>query len=194
MLELYLGGARSGKSGLAEAQAEYQATIDAKQLVYIATATAGDDEMSARIKLHQHRRSQTCQWRTVEEPLALADTLIALDDEKNCIVVDCLTLWISNLMLDSSLDKLSQERQALLDCMNSLKSHIIFVSNEVGQGIVPVNDLARRFIDESGFLHQQLARQCDRVVFTIAGLPQLLKGAPFQESVLERSCVIGSPT
>jgi adenosyl cobinamide kinase/adenosyl cobinamide phosphate guanylyltransferase len=181
VLELYLGGARSGKSRLAENQAERQAQLNNKLPIYLATATAGDQEMAERIALHQLRRGESKQqirWRTVEEPLQLADTLITLDNPQHCIVVDCLTLWISNLLLHPSPEMWLTQRRRLIECVSSLNSHVLFVSNEVGQGVVPANELSRRFVDESGFLHQELAGHCDRVVFTVAGLPQVLKGEP----------------
>lgn len=171
MLELYLGGARSGKSRLAE----QRAADSGKVKIYLATATAGDNEMSARIDQHrQHRQNQ--QWLTIEEPVSLAATLLAHDDVNHCILVDCLTLWLTNLLLNSDQQCFVRERQALFDCLPKLQSQVIFVSNEVGQGIVPVDALSRRFVDESGFLHQHLAEKVNRVVFTVAGLPQLLKG------------------
>ena len=171
MLELYLGGARSGKSRLAE-----QRAIDSrKKKIYLATATAGDGEMSARIRLHREQR-QSQQWLTIEEPVSLAATLLTNDSIDHCILVDCLTLWLTNLLLSSDEQCFMRERQALFDCLPLLQSQVIFVSNEVGQGVVPTDALSRRFVDESGFLHQRLAEQVDRVVFTVAGLPQLLKG------------------
>lgn len=170
MQELYLGGARSGKSRLAE----QRAVESGKQKIYLATATAGDGEMSERIRLHRQQRAEQ-QWLTIEEPIALADMLVAQDSPDHCILVDCLTLWLTNLLLDNDSDCFQRERQALLDCLPKLQSHVIFVSNEVGQGVIPMDALSRRFVDESGFLHQRLAQQLDRVVFTIAGLPQILK-------------------
>ena len=179
MLELYLGGARSGKSRLAERHAQWQAVCHNRRPIYVATALAGDREMAQRIAEHQRRRltsTNKVSWRTVEQPKALADTLLELDDERHCIVVDCLTLWISNLLLEPTEQRWLHEREKLLQCLPGLNSHIIFVSNEVGQGIVPANEISRRFVDDSGFLHQALARVCDRVVFMVAGLAQVLKG------------------
>ncbi len=169
MLELYLGGARSGKSRLAE----QRALAGGKSLIYIATAAAGDSEMAARIAIHRQRRDP--RWTDHEVPLALAESLQACDNRNSCVLVDCLTLWLSNCLHEGELTW-QKERQALLDCLPMLQADIIFVSNEVGMGVVPMGELSRRFVDESGFLHQQLAAQCERVVFTVAGLPQVLKG------------------
>lgn len=171
MLEFYLGGARSGKSRLAE----LRAVNSGKQKIYLATASAGDGEMSERIRRHREQRHNQ-QWQTIEEPVNLAATLLANDSSEHCILVDCLTLWLTNLLLNADQQCFLRERQALFDCLGQLQSQVIFVSNEVGQGVVPVDALSRRFVDESGFLHQRLAERVDRVVFTVAGLPQLLKG------------------
>lgn len=170
MLELYLGGARSGKSRLAE----QQAIACGKKLIYVATAEAGDGEMRSRIDDHRSRRDQ--RWQTVEEPLLLAQTLLSHNCENNCIVVDCLTLWLTNLLLADDERCFAIQRECLLACLSELKARVIFVSNEVGQGVVPADPLSRRFVDESGFLHQQLAARCDRTVFTTAGIPHVLKG------------------
>jgi adenosylcobinamide kinase / adenosylcobinamide-phosphate guanylyltransferase len=166
--ELILGGVRSGKSRYAEQRAR-QSALD---VVYIATAETRDQEMSARVALHRQRRPD--EWLTVEEPLALAATLRAHAQSTRCIIVDCLTLWLTNLLMVGE-DCFQRERLALLETMPSLAGQILFVSNEVGQGIVPVNALARRFVDEAGLLHQELAQICERVTWVVAGLPQALK-------------------
>lgn len=170
MMELVLGGARSGKSAFAEQRliAEPQA------LVYIATAAAGDREMSERIAHHRARRDD--RWQTVEEPIALAATIGRATTEGRAVLVDCLTLWLTNLLLAERPDVMQWELQALLDLVERRPGRVLLVSNEVGQGIVPMDALSRRFVDESGRLHQQLAQRCDRVWWVIAGLPQLLKG------------------
>ncbi|NHN37250.1 bifunctional adenosylcobinamide kinase/adenosylcobinamide-phosphate guanylyltransferase [Pseudomaricurvus alcaniphilus] len=170
-LELILGGARSGKSRLAEERAR----ASGQQLVYIATATAGDAEMATRIHHHQARRGP--EWQLLEAPLQLAATLLAEQREDRCLLVDCLTLWLSNCL---HRDCWQQERQALLDAIPQLRGRIIFVSNEVGSGIVPLGALSREFADASGFLHQQLAQLCQRVTLTVAGLPLELKQEPPQ--------------
>ena len=164
--ELILGGARSGKSTLAE----QQALRTGLELRYLATATAGDSEMSARIRHHQQRRGNG--WTLVETPVALAETLRREQGQQRCIVVDCLTLWLSNCLHQNCWE---QQRAALLDTLPALSGHFIFVSNETGLGVVPMGELSRRFVDEAGFLHQQLAALCQRVTLTVAGLPLVLK-------------------
>lgn len=172
MKELVLGGVRSGKSRLAERlAAESGFTV-----TYIATATAGDDEMRARIA--HHRRQRDPGWDLVEEPLALAATLRAHAAADRCLLVDCLTLWLTNLLCCADADALSRERDALLADLPDLPGRIILVSNETSLGIVPADPLSRRFCDEAGRLHQTLAATCERVIFTVAGLPHVLKGEP----------------
>ena len=165
---LVLGGARSGKSAYAEARA------DSHQgpLFYIATAEPRDGEMDERIRLHQDRRGP--RWQTHEEALELVSLLDKIAREDGFILVDCLTLWLSNLMFAER--DIAQEGQRLADRLPSLPGQICFVSNEVGQGIVPDNKLARDFRDHAGRLHQQMAKACDEVVFVTAGLAQKLKG------------------
>lgn len=180
MLTLILGGARSGKSAYAEKLAQ-QAS---KQVSYLATAQALDAEMQARISHHQVRRPPA--WRIVEEPLALAASLQALDAENTVIIVDCLTLWLTNLLYSipqsehgpvHTPPRFVQERAALLEILPRLQAEVIFVSNEVGMGITPIAASARWFVDEAGRLHQALASVVDRVVFVAAGLPLVMKGA-----------------
>jgi adenosylcobinamide kinase/adenosylcobinamide-phosphate guanylyltransferase len=168
--ELILGGARSGKSALAEGRA----LRSGLNVTYIATATQGDDEMSNRIAKHQERRP--AEWGLVEEPVALAEVLVQQAAAGRCLLVDCLTLWLTNLLCSEQAYLLEKEKAALLEVLPQLPGHIIFVSNEVGMGIVPMGELSRRFQDETGWLHQQIAASCDRVVLTVAGLPHVLKG------------------
>lgn len=170
MHSLILGGARSGKSALAERLA----TQSGREVVYIATAERRDGEMDARIEHHRARRP--AHWACVEEPLALADALRAHVGENRCLLVDCLTLWLSNLLGMDDATSFESERVALLDMLPTLPGEIILVSNEVGLGIVPMGELSRRFVDEAGRLHQALAAHCERVVFIAAGLPLALKG------------------
>ena len=171
MKQLILGGARSGKSALAERLADESGL----NVLYLATAAAGDAEMAERIRRHRERRPP--HWGLIEEPRRLAATLQREAGDGRCLLVDCLTLWLGNLMaMDDAI--LQAEQQALLDGFDRLPGQIILVSNEVGLGIVPMNATARRFRDLAGRLHQQLAARCDRVVFTVAGLPQILKGPP----------------
>lgn len=172
MLQLILGGARSGKSKLAEQRAK-ALTGQSRKLIYIATGSAGDEEMQQRIALHQSQREQgDARWLTVEEPLDLAAALQDYDDAANVILVDCLTLWLSNCLHH---DCWRQQREALLASLSALQADVILVSNEVGSGIVPLGELSRRFADESGWLHQTLAQQCQQVTLVVAGLPLELK-------------------
>lgn len=168
MKELILGGARSGKSAFAQ----QQAIASGGPVLYLATAQAGDAEMQQRIA--RHRAERPASWGLVEEPLALAAALHTHAAAGRCVLVDCLTLWLSNLLAAGD-ERLTVEVAALLDTLPALPGHILLVSNEVGQGIVPANPLARRFRDEAGWLHQAIAERCDRVAFIIAGLPLILK-------------------
>lgn len=170
MKQLILGGARSGKSRYAQ----QQAIVSAKPVIYVATAYAGDNEMQARIQQHQQERPR--DWQLIEEQTALADVLIQHDSVDHCILVDCLTLWLSNLLCHEDQGLYRVERDKLLQVVASLQGDVILVSNEVGQGIVPMGELNRRFVDEAGWLHQALAQSCERVVWIMAGLPQVLKG------------------
>ena len=171
MHTLILGGARSGKSALAERLAR----DSGGPVTYLATARAGDGEMAERIAHHRARRPDS--WGCVEEPLALADALRRHARADGCVLVDCLTLWLSNLLGDADASRFGREREALLGTLPGLPGEIVLVSNEVGLGIVPLGELSRRFVDEAGRLHQALAAQCDRVVFVAAGLPLVMKGS-----------------
>ena len=164
--ELILGGARSGKSTLAEKKARSSGF----DLVYVATATAEDNEMAARIQHHQERRGDA--WTLVETQLELAGTLLAHHGKATCIVVDCLTLWLSNCLHNNCWE---QQQGLLLETLPQLSGHIVLVSNETGLGVVPMGELSRQFVDEAGFLHQRLANLCQRVTLTVAGLPITLK-------------------
>ncbi|WP_430009054.1 bifunctional adenosylcobinamide kinase/adenosylcobinamide-phosphate guanylyltransferase [Methylophaga lonarensis] len=167
---LILGGVKSGKSRLAE-----QRAIDSESTVfYIATARADDAEMQQRIALHQQQRP--AHWTSIEAPLHLAATLQQHDGVNHCILVDCLTLWLTNLLLLDDPQVLETEIQQLLEILPTLQANIILVSNETSMGIVPMGELTRRFCDEAGRLHQQIASQMDNVILTIAGLPHALKG------------------
>lgn len=172
MKELILGGVRSGKSRLAE----QQAMASGLMLTYIATATADDAEMCLRVAEHRRRRSDA--WALVEEPRALASVLRAHAAVNRCLLVDCLTLWLSNLLCADQEALFETERHAFMELLPHLPGHIILVSNETSLGVVPLGTLTRRFADEAGRLHQDIARCCDRVIFTLAGLPLILKGNP----------------
>jgi adenosylcobinamide kinase/adenosylcobinamide-phosphate guanylyltransferase len=169
MLQLILGGARSGKSRLAEQTAKETGL----SVIYIATAQALDTEMQQRIAHHQQQRP--AHWQVFEEPIYLADRLLQCDQANQLILVDCLTLWLSNLLLaeDSALQQ--QQIQQLLNVLPQLKSKIILVSNETGLGVVPMGELSRRFVDEAGRLHQNLGQLANKVVFCVAGFPMILK-------------------
>tara|TARA_B100000029_G_C17397007_1_gene895584 strand:+ start:433 stop:951 length:519 start_codon:yes stop_codon:yes gene_type:complete len=169
MITLILGGARSGKSRFAEKLA----TETNLCVVYVATATPSDNEMSLRINNHRKKRSKT--WTTVEEPLAIA-RVIKNHCHNKCIIVDCLTLWITNLLLEPNDDRLSKEKKELMYCLNKTKSDILLVSNETNSGVIPIDPLSRRFCDEIGFLHQEIADIADNVILMVAGLPHTLKG------------------
>jgi adenosylcobinamide kinase/adenosylcobinamide-phosphate guanylyltransferase len=170
MLELYLGGARSGKSRLAE-QRVCGSTL---QRVYVATATAGDSEMAMRIE-HHHEQRKADDWRTVEAPEELSAAIRQHASPQTAILVDCLTLWLSNWLAKEDDDSWQQVKGQFLHTLQTAPGHIVLVSNEVGQGIVPLGSLTRRFVDESGRLHQDIAALADRVVFVTAGLEQILK-------------------
>ncbi len=167
-VELIIGGARSGKSAHALKLAE----AASKQCVFIATAEALDDEMAKRIARHQAERG--AYWKTVEAPLALCETIEAYATEANVCLVDCLTLWLSNLMhADCDIEV---ETDLLVTCLQQASGRIVLVSNEVGMGLVPEHPLGRRFRDAQGRLNQRIAGVSDRVEFVAAGLPLTLKG------------------
>jgi adenosylcobinamide kinase/adenosylcobinamide-phosphate guanylyltransferase len=170
VLELILGGARSGKSRLAEQRAGRSGL----KHIYVATAQAGDAEMTARIHVHQQQRGD--QWSLVEEPIALARVLSQHADADTNLLVDCLTLWLSNLLHHQDGRHFAREREALLAVLPTLPGHIVLVMNTVGMGVVPLGELNRQFVDQSGFLEQAVAALCDRVTLTVAGLPMVLKG------------------
>lgn len=171
MNELILGGARSGKSHYAENCAKKSGL----NVVYIATAQALDDEMQQRIKHHQQQRPD--HWQLIEEPLDLTSVLKNNADEKTCILVDCLTLWLSNLLCSEEHNNNLQENiDDLINTLPELSGKIIFVSNEVSMGIIPLGELNRQFVDEAGRLHQRLAAICDNVTLMVAGIPAHIKG------------------
>ncbi|AMJ62631.1 bifunctional adenosylcobinamide kinase/adenosylcobinamide-phosphate guanylyltransferase [Bosea sp. PAMC 26642] len=165
-LTLVLGGARSGKSRHAEALIE----AFSPPWHYIATAQAYDDEMQARIAEHRARRSQ--DWITIDAPLALPEAIRSVPVGQP-ILVDCLTLWLTNLILAEH--DTAAAATELVAAYEAAAGPVVLVSNEVGLGIVPDNALARRFRDEAGRLHQRLATQADRVVFMVAGLAMQVK-------------------
>jgi adenosylcobinamide kinase/adenosylcobinamide-phosphate guanylyltransferase len=181
MKELVIGGARSGKSALAEKHA----LDSALRVTYVATAEVRDAEMARRIEHHRARRP--ADWGLVEAPIHLADALRTNAAKDACLVVDCLTLWLSNLLfsgkaaaqaeageaIDCSL--FADETAALIETLPQLPGWIVLVSNEVGWGIVPMHPVSRCFADEQGRLNQRIAAVCDRVTLVAAGLPLVLK-------------------
>lgn len=166
-LTLVLGGARSGKSRMAESLV----TAHPGPWTYIATAQAFDQEMRERIRHHQADRGEG--WVTVEEPLDLVGALIRADGAGRPLLVDCLTLWLTNTMLDGR--DVAVETGRLLDLLPRLSVPAVLVGNEVGLGIVPDNKLSRLFRDHAGRLHQDIARIAGKVLFMAAGLPMQLK-------------------
>jgi adenosylcobinamide kinase/adenosylcobinamide-phosphate guanylyltransferase len=168
-LTLVLGGARAGKSAYAERLIAPRADGAA---LYLATAEPGDPEMAERIAQHRARRGAA--WTTIEEPLELTRALTRHARAERPILVDCLTLWLSNLMLAGR--DVEATTRSLVDSLPVLAGPVVFVSNEVGLGIVPDNALARRFRDAAGRLNQAVAAACQRVVLMAAGLPLVLKG------------------
>jgi adenosylcobinamide kinase/adenosylcobinamide-phosphate guanylyltransferase len=166
---LVLGGARSGKSRFALA-----GPPDRARVAFVATAQAGDDDMAARIA--RHRAERPDHWRTIEEPLELAARLESLPRDLDCIIVDCVTLWVANLLLRGDRD------EAILAAGGELAAlaargvvDLILVSNEVGSGVVPPTADGVRFRDLLGFVNQRLAAACDRVTLMVAGLPFTIK-------------------
>jgi adenosylcobinamide kinase / adenosylcobinamide-phosphate guanylyltransferase len=165
---LVLGGARSGKSAFAEG------LMDASGLkkAYLATGQVFDSEMESRVDLHKARRGT--DWALVEEPLDLTGALKSLASPDTAVLVDCLTLWVTNLMMSER--NLAVETDMLVEMTRDLPGTVVFVSNEVGLGIVPDNAMARAFRDHAGLLHQAVAAVADEVYFVAAGLPLKLKG------------------
>lgn len=172
MRELILGGVRSGKSRLAE----QHALASGLQVVYVATAQVRDAEMQRRVAEHQARRPDS--WLSVEAGRNLAEVLQREATAQRCVLVDCLTLWLTQLLCDASEQELCCECAALLEVLPRLPGQIILVSNETNMGIVPLGELSRRYCDEAGRLHQQIAALCERVTFMVAGLPLAVKGSP----------------
>lgn len=178
---LILGGARSGKS----AYAESVAIASGREVVYLATAQAGDAEMTARIA--HHRQQRPALWTTVEEPLALGDTLLQWSTSGRLVLVDCLTLWLSNLLFAEAQDFpeigritppacFEIQRALFLHALETMTGDVILVSNEVGMGGVALSAVSRWFADEAGRLNQAVAARCERVILVAAGLPLALKG------------------
>ena len=169
MKTLILGGVRSGKSRYAETLA----SASGGPVSLIATATADDEEMAARIE--NHRRHRPAHFAVIEEPLRLAAALARAPAP--VVIVDCMTLWLSNL-IERDPQNVGAEMAAFTAALAGHPGDCILISNEVGFGVIPVNPLARRFCDLSGELHQELARRCDRVLLMVAGMPLTVKDKP----------------
>jgi len=168
---LVTGGARSGKSKYAELRA---GELGDRRL-YVATAEAKDDEMAQRIAEHKKRRSN--DWTTIEEPVELSSALLAQRGRTDCALVDCLTIWLSNLLLHRNTEFASEKLEELVETLPRLDFHVVLVTNEVGWGIVPDNVLARQFRDLAGWANQRIAAAASEVVLTVAGIPMIVKKA-----------------
>ena len=180
MKTLVLGGVKSGKSR----HAEQLAVASGLPVTLIATAIAGDDEMSQRIE--RHKRNRPDGWKLIEEPIDIAGRLAQLSagaaagqsDSRECVVVDCLTLWLAQLLEHHRESRpVSLMRDELLDVVSRFPGELVLVANETNMGVMPMGALSRQYCDEAGLLHQALARECDSVVLTVAGLPLVLKSA-----------------
>ena len=192
---LVLGGARSGKSRFAENVAK-QAETEELKVCYLATAQAHDQEMQQRITQHQADRPQ--HWPLVESPLYLAKSLEQAIKTSDCVLVDCLTLWLSNCLCQQDREFYTLQKSALMQFLQSFindeqplkeakAKRIIFVSNEVGHGIVPMGELSREFVDQAGWLHQELAVLANQVDFIMAGLPLNLKNVSLKNTSQEKT-------
>ncbi|HXV81386.1 MAG TPA: bifunctional adenosylcobinamide kinase/adenosylcobinamide-phosphate guanylyltransferase [Candidatus Binatia bacterium] len=169
---LVTGGARSGKSRYAERRAQEMGG----RPLYVATAEPKDEEMVQRIAEHRQRRG--VQWRTIEEPLELSKALLAQVGKTDCALVDCLTLWISNLLIQHDEKYATKKVEELIEQLPHLDFHLVFVTNEVGSGIVPDNPLARNFCDVAGWTNQRVARVANEVILMVAGMPIIAKKEP----------------
>jgi adenosylcobinamide kinase/adenosylcobinamide-phosphate guanylyltransferase len=184
-LTLVLGGARSGKSHFAEQLAADHVAETGGPITYIATAQEGDEEMQLRIALHRARRPDA--WKLVEEPLRLADALYANARQNGCVLVDCVTLWMNNLLFSEHRDYperslvtppaiWTEEIEALHAALPTVPGRVVLVSNEIGLGVVPMGAVTRFYVDELGRMNQRLAAQADCVRLMVAGIPVAVKG------------------
>lgn len=172
MKTLILGGVKSGKSALAERLAH----AHDGPVIVIATATAFDSEMQARIDAHRATRPE--HWHTVEAPTELPDALRRASATDTLVLVDCLTLWLTNLLIAEPRPDLNAAHDALLEALETAPGDTLLVSNENSFGVTPTNTLSREFLDNAGWLHQRIAARADRVALAVAGLPLILKGPP----------------
>lgn len=170
-ITLVLGGARSGKSGYAE----NLAAQTNQNVIYVATAQIRDKAIQERVDLHQ--QSRPGEWLTIESPLELGSVLQKHTKQGSTLLVDCLTMWVTNLLCEEdSKAALKKEQQSFFSSLDMIEGDVIFVSNEVGMGIIPMGELTRDYVDIAGRLHQDIAALADHVVLVVAGLPLVIKG------------------
>lgn len=169
MIELVIGGARSGKSRYAENVAKHSG----KEVIYLATSEIYDNEMAKRVEMHKAQRP--ANWELIEEPLNIAEVLKTNSQTNNCILVDCLTLWLSNCLFGEYKNSWDEYKKQLMDVLDTLPGQVIFVTNEVGCGIVPIGEVSRQFVDQAGWLHQEMAAKVAKVTLVTAGIPTILK-------------------
>lgn len=170
MIHLVLGGARSGKSRYAEKLAKQSG----KPVIYVATATVGDSEMTQRIAHHRLERPK--EWQLIEEPFYLSRCLGKHQSSQTILLIECITLWLSNWLCAKDADAWQAEKESLLNALAAVQGQVIIVSNEVGSGIVPLGKLSRQFVDQAGWLNQELAALASRVDLVVAGIGLNLKG------------------
>ncbi len=173
MMHLVLGGARSGKSGFAETLAANQPEDQNNTVVYVATATIGDEEMRKRIAHHKSSRPQ--EWLLIEEPFNLAKVIKQYSQSSEVLIIECMTLWLTNWLCTNDEAAWHVEREEFIEAIVQSNNRIIIVSNEVGSGIVPMGELNRDFVDQSGWLNQTLAKVANKVTLVVAGCPIAIK-------------------
>lgn len=176
MIHLVIGGARSGKSRFAESLVKSIETCQPDStVIYIATATADDSEMASRISHHQKNRPGA--WELIEEPFNLAQLIERLNQSEQIILIDCMTLWISNWLCDDNRESFAWQKQSedFLEALSDSQAKIVIVSNEVGSGIVPMGNISREFVDLAGWLNQKLAEMVNDVTLVLNGIPMALK-------------------
>ena len=167
-----LGGARSGKSEMALRYTE----THFKKTLFLATARVLDEEMMERVRLHRAARGPA--WELLEEPVEIPRVLQLKCDRFDAVLIDCLTVWLSNVLIEKGEESVSHYEEALLAALSGRSQALVLVANEVGMGIVPESPLGRAFRDMAGRLNQRIAAMADRVVITVAGIPTFIKGAP----------------
>jgi adenosylcobinamide kinase/adenosylcobinamide-phosphate guanylyltransferase len=176
MKSLILGGVKSGKSRFAEQRVKRwlaQSGNSNASVIYLATAENREEDEGFTTRISRHKKQRPCAWETIEEPLEISRIIAGASGKHQCVLLECLTLWMSNILPNE--DLITQRIDHFCRVLEAYEGEIILVSNETGLGIMPANALARRFGDELGLLHQRLAMLCDEVVLTVAGLPHFLK-------------------